>query len=97
MVLVVASFLNCLNFAAVFTKSINVLPITIVFLSYTVIALIMRIFFGWLPDKYGQVTFCKPALILYGISIGIRGLSINYISVMYAGILVGISHALVYP
>tara|TARA_S200000501_G_scaffold70151_1_gene62130 strand:- start:4285 stop:5415 length:1131 start_codon:yes stop_codon:yes gene_type:complete len=97
MFLVGGSFLTCLNFAAVFTKSINVLPITIFFLSYTVIALIMRIFFGWLPDKYGQVTFCKPALILYGLSIGILGLSINYISVMSAGILFGISHALVYP
>ena len=97
MFLVGGSFLTCLNFAAVFTKSINVLPVTIFFLSYTVIALIMRIFFGWLPDKYGQVTFCKPALILYGLSIGILGLSINYISVMSAGILFGISHALVYP
>ena len=97
MFLVGGSFLTCLNFAAVFTKSINVLPITIFFLSYTVIALIMRIFFGWLPDKYGQVTFCKPALILYGLSIGVLGLSINYISVMSAGILFGISHALVYP
>ena len=97
MFLVGGSFLTCLNFAAVFTKSINVLPVTIFFLSYTVIALIMRIFFGWLPDKYGQVTFCKPALILYGLSIGILGLSINYTSVMSAGILFGISHALVYP
>ena len=97
MFLVGGSFLTCLNFAAVFTKSINVIPITIFFLSYTVIALIMRIFFGWLPDKYGQVTFCKPALILYGLSIGILGLSFNYIGVMSAGILFGISHALVYP
>ena len=97
MFLVGGSFLTCLNFAAVFTKSIKVLPVTIFFLSYTVIALIMRIFFGWLPDKYGQVTFCKPALILYGFSIGILGLSLNYISVLFAGILFGISHALVYP
>ena len=97
MFLVGGSFLTCLNFAAVFTKSIDVEPITIFFLSYTVIALVMRIFFGWLPDRYGQVTFCKPALLFYGISIGILGLSLDFISVMSAGLLFGISHALVYP
>lgn len=97
MFLVGGSFLTCLNFAAVFAKSINVVPITVFFLSYTGIALIMRIFFGWLPDKYGQVTFCKPALILYGLSIGILGISLDYVSVVMAGLLFGVSHALVYP
>tara|TARA_B100000579_G_scaffold434880_1_gene456795 strand:+ start:6730 stop:7884 length:1155 start_codon:yes stop_codon:yes gene_type:complete len=97
MFLVGGSFLTCLNFAAVFTKSINVEPITIFFLSYTLIALVMRIFFGWLPDKYGQVTFCKPALIFYGLSIGILGFSIDFIGVVSAGLLFGLSHALVYP
>tara|TARA_B100001996_G_scaffold317984_1_gene261453 strand:- start:635 stop:1039 length:405 start_codon:yes stop_codon:yes gene_type:complete len=57
----------------------------------------MRIFFGWLPDKYGQVTFCKPALIFYGLSIGILGYSIDFIGVICAGLLFGLSHALVYP
>ena len=97
MFLVGGSFLTCLNFAAVFAKSINVVPVTVFFLSYTGIALIMRIFFGWLPDKYGQVTFCKPALILYGLSIGILGISLDYVSVVMAGLLFGVSHALVYP
>ena len=97
MFLVGSSFLTCLNFAAVFAKSINVVPVTVFFLSYTGIALIMRIFFGWLPDKYGQVTFCKPALILYGLSIGILGISLDYVSVVMAGLLFGVSHALVYP
>jgi MFS family permease len=97
MFLVGGSFLTCLNFTAVFSKSISVVPITIFFLSYTIIALIMRIFFGWLPDKYGQVTFCKPALIFYGISIGVLGVSSNFIGVMIAGLLFGVSHALVYP
>ena len=97
MFLVGGSFLTCLNFAAVFVKSINVVPITLFFLSYTIIALVMRIFFGWLPDKYGQVTFCKPALIFYGLSIGILGMSINFLGVVSAGLLFGISHALVYP
>lgn len=97
MFLIGGSFLTCLNFAAVFTKSIYVEPVTLFFLSYTIIALIMRIFFGWLPDKYGQVTFCKPALIVYGLSIGILGFSLDYINVIYAGLLFGVSHALVYP
>lgn len=97
MFLVGGSFLTCLNFTAVFTKSLGVYPITIFFISYTSIALIMRIFFGWLPDKYGQVTFCKPALLVYGISISILAFSTSFLNIIIAGSLFGLSHALVYP
>tara|TARA_X000001036_G_C20104899_1_gene572783 strand:- start:45 stop:446 length:402 start_codon:yes stop_codon:yes gene_type:complete len=57
----------------------------------------MRIFFGWLPDKYGQVTFCKPALLVYGISISILAFSTSFLNIIIAGSLFGLSHALVYP
>ena len=97
MFLMGGTFLTCLNFGMVFAKSLNVLPLTTFFIAYTIVALIMRIFFGWMPDKYGEMTVCKPALILYGISIFVLSQSFNYWTMLISGALFGLSHALVYP
>ena len=97
MFLIGGSFLTCLNFGTVFAKSLNILPLTTFFIAYTIIALIMRIFFGWIPDKYGEISVCRPALILYGISIFILSQSFNYWTMLLSGALFGLSHALVYP
>ena len=97
MFLVGGAFVTCLNFAALFASNNLVKPITIFFISYTIMALIMRIFFGWIPDKFGQLKVCFPALMGFGISIGILSFSTSYEMFIISGALFGLSHALVYP
>ena len=97
MVLLGGSFLTCLNFGVVFAQSLGVLPITTFFVAYTSVALIMRMFFGWVPDKYGEIFVCRYAFILYGISIFLLSQSFNYWTLFVSGVLFGLSHALVYP
>ncbi len=97
MFLIGGSFLTCLNFAAVFADSFNIVPITTFFIAYTGIALIMRIFFGWLPDKYGPSRILHPFLLIYGFSIFILSLSDSFWAFLISGAIFGFSHALVYP
>jgi len=97
MFLVGGAFVTCLNFNAIYARENLIDPITLFFISYTSTALIMRIFFGWIPDKIGRLKTCHPGLIGFGISIGILSYSDTFILTMLSGALFGLSHALVYP
>ena len=97
MYLIGGSFLTCLNFGAVFADSFDITPITTFFIAYTVVALIMRLFFGWIPDQYGPSKILQPFLLFYGFSIFVLSFSDNFWTFLISGAIFGFSHALVYP
>ena len=58
MFLVGGAFVTCLNFNAIYANENMIKPVTLFFISYTSTALVMRIFFGWIPDKIGRIQTC---------------------------------------
>ena len=97
MFLVGGAFVTCLNFNAIYANENMIKPVTLFFISYTSTALVMRIFFGWIPDKIGRIQTCYPGLIGFGISIGMLSFSNTFILIIISGSIFGLCHALVYP
>jgi MFS family permease len=57
----------------------------------------MRLFGGWIPDRYGKKRTSVPSLLFFSISICWLGFSSNRFDLIYTGILFGLSHGLLYP
>lgn len=92
-----SGFIPTLTFIPVYAKEVGIGSFDLFFISYTLSALLVRIFGGWIPDKVGKKRAAVPSLFFFALSvIGISFVSsaIHFIEV---GIVFGLSHGLVYP
>jgi len=90
-------FVTVITFVPVFAGRISVEQYEIFFIAYTVSVISVRVFGGWIPDKYGKKRASIPAFFVYALSIIVLGLSTNWIELLISGILFGIGHGLFYP
>ena len=97
LMLVGVGFITTITFLPVFSKGIGVESFQDFFLAYTISALGMRLFGGWIPDRYGKKRTSVPSLLFFSISICWLGFSSNRFDLIYTGILFGLSHGLLYP
>src|SRR5690606_22602911 len=67
-------FVPAITFVPIFAGRIGVGAFELFFITYTVVILAVRIFFGWLPDKYGKKLVSIPALFVFSASIAGLGL-----------------------
>lgn len=92
-----AAFIPTLTFIPVFSDTIGIKSFDIYFIICTASILFIRIFCGWLPDKYGKSTIAKPSLFLFSASILILSISHGIHLLLLSALLFGISHGFAYP
>lgn len=92
-----AAFIPVLTFIPVFSETRGISSFDIYFITYTAAVLFIRIFCGWIPDKFGKGRIVKPSLFLFGISVLILAFTQDLITFILSALLFGISHGFVYP
>ncbi len=92
-----SGFITVFTFVPVFARRIGVEAFEFFFITYTIAVLVVRIFGGWIPDKYGRKRAGVPALLLF--ALGVFGLSLasGGSTLIMSGILLGIGHGVFYP
>ena len=90
-------FLSQFSFVSLTARAAGVEDFYIFFVSFTGAVLFVRIFLGWIPDRYGIGFVCPPFLLLASLSV--FALSVSHVPYMLAssGALFGISHGFTYP
>ncbi len=67
------------------------------FAGYTAVAVVLRLGFGWLPDRVGPVRVLAPALMIFAVGFMVLGFAQSTSAVLLAGVLGGIGHAYTFP
>ncbi|MGH7890318.1 MAG: MFS transporter [Thermodesulfobacteriota bacterium] len=92
-----SGFIPSLTFIPVFAKHMKIESFDLFFIAYTLSALFVRIFGGWIPDRFGKKKAAVPSLFFFALSIIGIGFASNATNFIETGILFGLSHGLVYP
>lgn len=92
-----SGFVTVISFIPVFASRINVEQFELYFLSYSGAVILIRIFGGWLPDRYGYKRVSVPALYLFSLSIISLSVSQGVFSLVMSGIFFGLGQGLFYP
>ena len=90
-------FVTVITFVPVFAGRISVEQYEIFFIAYTFSVIAVRVFGGWIPDKYGKKKSSIPAFFVYAASIIMLGFADNWIELLLSGALFGLGHGLFYP
>lgn len=90
-------FISTITFLPVFASGVKIESFHYFFISYTVAVIFMRLFGGWIPDRYGRRKVLIPSLLFFSISIFWLRLASNEIDLIETGVLFGLSHGLLYP
>ncbi len=90
-------FVTVISFVPVFAGRINVDQYEIFFIAYTFSVIAIRVFGGWIPDKYGKKKAAIPAFFIYAASIIMLGFADEWIELIVSGVLFGLGHGLFYP
>jgi predicted MFS family arabinose efflux permease len=67
------------------------------FTTFTAAALVLRLFFPWVPDRFGKKRVLRPALALIVISLMVLAFSSRNIEILVAGFLAGLGHGFGFP
>jgi MFS family permease len=67
------------------------------FTAFTVAALVLRLFFGWVPDRLGKKRVLLPGLGLVVIGLVVLAFSSRSIEILAAGFLCGLGHGFSFP
>ena len=92
-----SGFIPTVTFVPVFSRVIDVESFQYFFISYTFSALGIRLFGGWIPDRFGRKKAIIPSLFFFSVSILWLGFASNDVDLINIGILFGLSHGLLYP
>ncbi len=92
-----AAFITTLNFISIFSLSINIENFHVYFISYTFSVLAIRMFLGWVPDRYGKWRVASPFVFFLGLSIFALGFVYEIKLLIFCGIIFGCAHGFVYP
>ena len=92
-----AAFITTFNFISIFSLSINIENFHVYFLSYTVSVLAIRVFLGWVPDRYGKWRVASPFVFFLGLSVLMLSFVHEVKLLVLCGIIFGCAHGFVYP
>ncbi|MCI0454490.1 MAG: MFS transporter [Candidatus Dadabacteria bacterium] len=92
-----SGFIPTLIFFPVFAMEIKVEAFHLFFIAYTLSALFVRLFGGWIPDRFGKKRAVMPSLFLFSISVIWIAFASSTSDFVETGILFGLSHGLLYP
>lgn len=92
-----SGFISTVNFLPVFARSVHIESFDLFFISYTLSALAVRVFGGWIPDRFGKKRAAIPSLFFFSLSLLGIGFASGVSHLIGTGIVFGLSHGLVYP
>ena len=92
-----SGFVTVISFIPVFAPRIDVQSFELFFLAYSGAVILVRIFGGWLPDKYGYKRASLPALYLFALSIFSLSFASGTYSLILSGIFFGLGQGIFYP
>ena len=84
-------------FLKTFIMSREVGSVGMYFAGYTGVAVLIRLFLGWLPDRVGPVRVLAPALLVFATGFLFLAIAHSSEMVLIAGILGGVGHAYAFP
>lgn len=90
-------FVTVISFVPVFAGRIDVAQYEIFFIAYTFSVIAIRVFGGWIPDKYGKKKSSIPAFFIYSASIILLGFADNWMELLVSGLFFGLGHGFFYP
>jgi MFS family permease len=67
------------------------------FTAYTIAAVLLRVVFGWVPDRIGPKRTLVPALVCLSVGVGLLAFVDSEIGVIVAGALCGTGHGYAFP
>lgn len=67
------------------------------FNAYTAVALFLRVFLGWLPDRIGPLRVLLPSLVCLALALVLLALADGALEVALAGTLFGVGHGFTFP
>lgn len=92
-----SGFVTVISFIPVFATRIGVQSFELFFLAYSAAVILLRIFGGWLPDKYGYKRASLPALYIFALSIVSLTFAEGPFTLILSGIFFGLGQGLFYP
>ncbi len=91
------AFITTFNFISVFSLSIDIQNFQIYFLFYAVSVLGIRLFLGWVPDKYGKWRVATPFVFFLGLSVFLLSFVSGVELLIVCAVMFGCAHGFVYP
>lgn len=70
---------------------------TLFFTTYAIAAVVLRLLFGWLPERVGMIRVLIPSLLLGGSGLGLIAVATSPVHLVIAAILCGIGHGFAFP
>lgn len=90
-------FASVLVFIATYMQELSLKPVSAFFLSYTISAILTRIFLGHLSDKYERSKVIIPSMLMYGLSIFCLVFTKSIPLLILDAAVFGIAHGFIYP
>ncbi len=90
-------FASVLVFITTYMQKLSLKPVSAFFLSYTISAILTRIFLGQLADRYERSWIIIPSMLLYGMSILCLIFTKNMFLLVLDAAIFGIAHGFIYP
>ena len=70
---------------------------TLFFTTYAIAAVLLRLLFGWVPERFGLVRVLIPSLLLGGAGLGVIAIATAPWHMMVAAVACGIGHGFAFP
>jgi predicted MFS family arabinose efflux permease len=84
-------------FVKLFVEETGLGTVGLFFTCYAAVALVLRVFFGWLPDRIGPKRVLFPALVTLALGFGMLAVAGDETDVAVAGALCGAGHGYTFP
>ena len=85
------------TFVKMLVEQEHVGTVGLFFTAYALSAIVLRVFFGWVPDRFGVKRSLLPAVVSYGVALAVLALAHDTTSMVIAGILAGLGHGFSFP
>lgn len=70
---------------------------TLFFTTYAVAAVLLRVLFGWVPERLGLIRVLIPSLVIGGAGLGMIALATNPLHMVIAAVACGVGHGFAFP
>jgi predicted MFS family arabinose efflux permease len=70
---------------------------TLFFTTYAVAAVLLRVLFGWVPERFGLIRVLIPSLLIGGAGLGLIAVATGPLHMVIAAITCGIGHGFAFP
>ena len=85
------------TFLRTFVDTVGFGSVGMFFAAYSVTAILLRLFFGWVPQRVGEKRVLHPALASLGLGLLVLATAKSGSAIALAGILAGVGHGYAFP